>query len=161
MMYEGIIDEILMYSVRSDDGRWIIPVSVDWDYTLTKSSDWTSELFELNEYGFDVLKRWHEKYNVGIIINSMRHEELLEEPLKILHDKGIEIYGVGRNPDQDQDGNIVNKCFSVFDIDDRDVGIPVYKEMGRKRPYVNWEEVEKLMEPILEFIYSKLSLAKL
>jgi hypothetical protein len=39
--------------------------------------------------------------------------------------------------------------------------IPVYKEDGRKRPYVNWEEVEKLMEPILEFIYSKLSLVKL
>ena len=29
MMYEGIIDEILMYSVRSDDGRWIIPVTVN------------------------------------------------------------------------------------------------------------------------------------
>ena len=74
MMYEGVIDEILMYSVRSDDGRWIIPVSVDWDYTLTKSSDWASGHIELNEYGFDVLKRWHKKYNVGIIINSMRHE---------------------------------------------------------------------------------------
>ena len=95
-------------------------------------------------------------------------QKILEAPsiseknsLKILRDKGIEVYGVGRNPNQDQDGNVVNKCFSVFDIDDRDVGIPVYKEKGRKRPYVNWEEVEKLMNPILEFICSKLSLAKL
>lgn len=29
--YEGIIDEILFYSERSSDGRWIIPIEVDWD----------------------------------------------------------------------------------------------------------------------------------
>ncbi len=30
--YEGIIDEILFYSERSSDGKWIIPIEVDWEY---------------------------------------------------------------------------------------------------------------------------------
>lgn len=157
MMYEGVIDEITMYSEKTADGRWIIPISVDWDFTLTKSSDWESGDIELNDYGFTVLRRWQEKYNIGIILNTLRHEEVLVEPLRILREKGIRIYGIGKNPNQDKDGNIVNKCFSVFDIDDRDVGIPVYKELWRKRPYVNWEEVERIMEPILKLIYNKLS----
>ena len=156
-MYEGVIDEITMYSEKTADGRWIIPISVDWDFTLTKSSDWESGHIELNDYGFTVLRRWQEKYNIGIILNTLRHKEVLVEPLKILREKGIRIYGIGKNPNQDKDGNIVNKCFSVFDIDDRDVGIPVYKELWRKRPYVNWEEVERIMEPILKLIYNKLS----
>lgn len=156
-MYEGVIDEITMYSEKTADGRWIIPISVDWDFTLTKSSDWESGDIELNDYGFTVLRRWQEKYNIGIILNTLRHEEVLVEPLRILREKGIRIYGIGKNPNQDKDGNIVNKCFSVFDIDDRDVGIPVYKELWRKRPYVNWEEVERIMEPILKLIYNKLS----
>jgi L-rhamnose mutarotase len=158
-MYDGVVDEILNYSVRGKDGRWIIPISVDWDFTLTKNSDWESGYTELNEYGFEVLKRWQEKYNVGIILNSMRHKAILKEPLKILKAHNIEIYGIGRNPNQDKDGNKVYKCFSVFDIDDRNVGVP--KIDGIQRPYVNWEEVEKIMEPILNQIYYKLKAAKL
>lgn len=161
MKYEGIIDDILMFSVRDNNGRWIIPISVDWDYTLTKSSDIKTGKFELNEYGFTVLKKWQEKYNVGIILNTLRHESELDEPLEIFTKKGIEIYGIGRNPDQDRDGNIVNKCFSVFDIDDRDVGIPVYIEENRKRPYVNWEKVEEILTPLLDIINEKLTLAQI
>ena len=161
MKYEGIIDDILMFSVRDNNGRWIIPISVDWDYTLTTSSDIKTGKFELNEYGFTVLKKWQEKYNVGIILNTLRHESELDEPLEIFTKKGIEIYGIGRNPDQDRDGNIVNKCFSVFDIDDRDVGIPVYIEENRKRPYVNWEKVEEILTPLLDIINEKLTLAQI
>lgn len=36
--YNGVVDEVLYYSERSEDGRWIIPIEVDWDYTLTKCS---------------------------------------------------------------------------------------------------------------------------
>lgn len=160
-MYEGLIDDILMFSVRDKNGRWIIPISVDWDYTLTKSSDIKTGKFELNEYGFTVLKKWQEKYNVGIILNTLRHESELDEPLEIFTKKGIEIYGIGRNPDQDKDGNIVSKCFSVFDIDDRDVGMPVYIEENRKRPYVNWEKVEEILTPLLDIINEKLTLAQI
>ena len=32
--YDGIIDEILYYSERDENGRWIIPIAVDWDEHL-------------------------------------------------------------------------------------------------------------------------------
>ena len=56
--YDGIANEIYYYSEKSDDGRWIIPVEVDWDYTLTKCSDWESGNMELNHEAFPVMKRW-------------------------------------------------------------------------------------------------------
>jgi hypothetical protein len=95
--YDGIIDEVLFYSERSEDGRWIIPIEVDWDYTLTKCSSWEQGTMELNEEGFEVMKRWSKDYNVGWILNSLRHDEILKEPIEILKDKGINLYGVRKN----------------------------------------------------------------
>ena len=57
MKYDGIIDEILFYSERSEDGRWVIPIVVDWDYTLTKCSSWESGEMVINTEAFDIMKR--------------------------------------------------------------------------------------------------------
>ena len=35
--YNGIIDEVLYYSERTEDGRWVIPIEVDWDFTITNA----------------------------------------------------------------------------------------------------------------------------
>jgi hypothetical protein len=147
--YDGIIDEVLFYSERSEDGRWIIPIEVDWDYTLTKCSSWEQGTMELNEEGFEVMKRWSKDYNVGWILNSLRHAQILTEPIEILKDKGINLYGVRKNPRQDMDGNEVPKCFAVFSIDDRNVGIPHKWFEDCNRPHVDWEAVDKQMTPIL------------
>ncbi len=159
--YEGIIDEILFYSERSDDGRWIIPIEVDWDFTLTKCSCWKDDEMIPNKEAFEVMKRWSRDYNVGWILNSLRHDEILQKPLEILREEGITLYGIRKNPNQDKDGNIVPKCFAVFSIDDRNVGIPQAWHEGCKRPHVDWNEVNKMMTPILEEISNVLEKIKI
>jgi hypothetical protein len=159
--YNGIIDEVLYYSERSEDGRWIIPVEVDWDYTLTKCSCWETGEMEINYEAFEVMKRWTKDYNVGWILNSMRHDEILKEPLKTLEKEGVKLYGLRKNPIQDRDGNSVTKSFSVFCIDDRNVGTPVKWFENCNRPHVDWEEVDKIMSPILKHISDNLDKVKL
>jgi hypothetical protein len=157
MRYDGIIDEILFYSERSEDGRWIIPIAVDWDYTLTKCSSWESGEMIINTEAFDVMKRWIRDYNVGFILDTMRHDEILKEPLETLEKHGVKLYGLRKNPQQDKDGNTVPKAFAVFSIDDRNVNIPVKWYEDCTRPYVDWAEVDRIMTPILEHISANLN----
>ena len=157
--YNGVVDEILYYSERTDDGRWIIPIEVDWDYTLTKCSSWEDGTMEINYEAFDIMKRWTKDYNVGWILNSMRHDEILKEPLEILEKEGVKLYNLRKHPKQDNDE--VSKTFAVFTVDDRCVGIPVKWFDGCNRPYVDWVEVDKIMTPILEYISATLNKVKL
>ena len=159
--YNGIIDEVLYYSERTEDGRWVIPIEVDWDFTLTKCSDWGTGEMVLNEEAFEIMRRWTKDYNVGWILNSMRHDEILKEPLETLEKEGIKLYGLRKNPCQDKDGNSVTKSFSVFCIDDRNVGTPVKWFEGCNRPHVDWVEVDKIMSPILKHISDSLDKVKL
>ena len=157
MKYDGIIDEILFYSERSEDGRWVIPIAVDWDYTLTKCSSWESGEMVINTEAFDIMKRWIKDYNVGFILDTMRHDEILKEPLETLEKHGVKLYGLRKNPQQDKDGNTVPKAFAVFSIDDRNVNIPVKWHEDCTRPYVDWIEVDRIMTPILEHISANLN----
>ena len=159
--YNGLIDEVLYYSERTEDGRWIIPIEVDWDFTLTKCSSWDSGEMVLNEEAFEIMRRWTKDYNVGWILNSMRHDEILKEPLETLEKEGIKLYGLRKNPCQDKDGNSVTKSFSVFCIDDRNVGTPVKWFEDCNRPHVDWVEVDKIMSPILKHISDSLDKVKL
>ncbi len=161
--YNGIIDEVLYYSERSKDGRWIIPIEVDWDYTLTKCSSWDEGTMEINYEAFEVMKRWTKDYNVGWILNSMRNDKLLEEPLKILEKEGVKLYNLRKNPLQDEDdaNNEVTKSFAVYCIDDRNAGTPHKWFEGCNRPYVDWEAIDKIMTPILEHISATLNKVRL
>lgn len=158
--YDGVVDEVLYYSEKSEDGRWIIPIEVDWDYTLTKCSCWEDGTMEINYNAFEIMKRWTKDYNVGWILNSMRHDEILKEPLKTLEKEGVKLYSLRKNPRQDKDGNEVTKAFAVFCIDDRNVGTPIKWLEGCNRPYVDWGEVDKIMSPILEYMSDKLNKVK-
>ena len=159
--YNGIIDEVLYYSERSKDGRWIIPIEVDWDYTLTKCSSWDEGTMEINYEGFEVMKRWSKDYNVGWILNSMRHDEILKEPLEILEKEGVKLYSLRKNPCQDKDGNEVTKAWAVFCIYDRNVGTPHKWLDGCNRPYVDWGAIDKIMSPILQHMSDTLNKVKL
>ena len=159
--YDGVVNEVLYYSERGKDGRWIIPIEVDWDFTLTKCSSWATGEMEINEEAFEVMKRWTKDYGVGWILNSMRHDEILKEPLETLEKEGVKLYGLRKNPCQDKDGNSVTKSFSVFCIDDRNVGTPVKWFEDCNRPHVDWAEVDKIMSPILKHISDSLDKVKL
>lgn len=161
--YDGIIDEVLYYSERSEDGRWIIPIEVDWDYTLTKCSSWETGEMVLNEEAFEVMRRWSKDYNVGWILNSMRHDEILKEPLITLEKEGVKLYGLRKNPRQlnDEHNKEVTKSFAIMSIDDRNVGTPVKWFENCNRPHVDWVEVDKIMSPILKHISDNLGKVKL
>lgn len=160
--YNGIIDEVLYYSERTEDGRWVIPIEVDWDFTITKCSSWETGEMVLNKEAFEVMKRWTKDYNVGWILNSMRCDELLKEPLIILEKEGIKLYSLRKNPRQLDDGynKEVTKSFAVFCIDDRNVNILVKWLDGCNRPYVDWMEIDKIMSPILKYISDNLDKIK-
>ena len=159
--YNGIVDEVLCYSKRSDNGRWIIPIEVDWDFTLTKCSDWNHNNMVVNDEAFPIMRRWIEEYNVGFILNSMRHDEILKEPLTILEKQHIKLYGLRKNPTQDKDGNEVTKCFAVFSVDDRNIGCPHKWMEGCDRPYVDWGKVDEIMSPILKYVSDTLDKVKI
>lgn len=161
--YNGIIDEILYYSERSEDGRWIIPIEVDWDYTLTRCSSWEKGTMDINYDAFEVMKRWTKDYNVGWILNSMRNNELMKEPLLTLEKEGVKLYSLRKNPRQmGDDGNgEVTKSFAVFCIDDRNVNTPHKWLDGCNRPHVDWRAVDKIMSPILQYISDTLNKVKL
>ena len=157
--YNGIIDEVLYYSERSEDGRWIIPIEVDWDYTLTKCSSWDEGTMEINYEGFEVMKRWSKDYNVGWILNSMRHDEILKEPLEILEKEGVKLYSLRKNPRQKEDE--VTKSFAIMSIDDRNLGVPLKWFKNCNRPHVDWEKVDKMASPLLDYISKQLDKVKL
>ena len=161
MKYDGIIDEILFYSERSEDGRWVIPIVVDWDYTLTKCSSWESGEMVINTEAFDIMKRWIKDYNVGFILDTMRHDEILKEPLETLEKYGVQLYGLRKNPQQDKDGNTVPKAFAIMSIDDRNLGVPVKWHEDCTRPYVDWKKVDEIASPLLEHISKQLDKVKL
>lgn len=161
MKYDGVIREILYYGERSENGRWVIPIAVDWDYTITKCSNWAEGTMEINFDALKILKEWTEKYNVGWILDTMRHDDILQEPLKILDENGVKLYGIRKNPQQDKDGNSVPKVWAVFSIDDRNIGTPTKMLEGCDRPHVDWDEVNKIMSPILQEMSDKLDKLKL
>ena len=158
MKYDGIIDEILFYGERSENGRWVIPILVDWDFTITKCSNWDDGTMDVNLDAIRVMKEWTEKYNVGWILDTMRPDNLLDEPLKVLEENKVKMYGIRRNPQQEMHEH---KIFALFCLDDRNIGTPLMMGEGCNRPCVNWEEVDKIMSPVLQEISEKLDKAKL
>ena len=86
----------------------------------------------------------------------MRHDEILEEPLRILKEQGIELYGVRKNPMQEKEPNEVTKSFAIFCIDDRNINCPHQWLEGCNRPHVDWRKVDNIMRPILEEMKEKL-----
>ena len=152
--YDGIVWEIVHHSEKTNDGRWVIPIEVDWDFTITKCSSWENNSMEVDEVALKVMREWQIKYNVGWILNTMRPNEMLVEPMRILRENNIDVYGVRANPIQGKGD--VTKVFAIMSIDDRNLGVPHKWAEGCDRPHVDWEEVDKLGKPILEAIYEKL-----
>ena len=88
----------------------------------------------------------------------MRNGDNLKKAVDAINDNGIELYGVGRNPLQGNSDELSGKIFSVFDIDDKNVGIPLVCEPNM-RPYVDWKKVDNIMSPILNEICKRTSYA--
>lgn len=91
-------------------------------------------------YAVDVLRKLvaagHE-----LILFTMRHDELLRDAEAWFRMKEIPLFAKNCNPSFETGSR---KIYGHVVIDDHNIGIPLYREMGMK-PYVNWYEVEKLL----------------
>lgn len=121
-----------------------LPVCVDFDGTLVTHR--YPLIGEENKPCVDVLKKWSDN-GVGIILDTMRSGKLLDEAVQWCKERGIELYGVGKDPYQNE-WTDSNKCYGVFSVDDRNLGIPLKCEKN-ERPKVDWEKVDSLFSEIV------------
>lgn len=155
MNVDKICEELIWYGEKDKNGKFPIFIILDFDFTLTKESSWLNGTFVENEGCFEILRKWEEEFNCKYILETMRAGDLVQPAVDFCKSKGLEFFGVGRNPLQDRDGDVTCKCWGVFDIDDRNVMIPLLcPENGR--PYVNWEILEQYLTPILRKIHDRL-----
>lgn len=156
MNVDKICEEILWYSKKDENtDKWIIPVVVDFDYTLTKESSWLEGTFTKNNNCFDIMKKWEDEFGVKFMLETMRGEDNIQPAIDFCRENGIEFFGIGRNPLQDADGDTTCKCWGIWSIDDRNAGIFLHcPDDGR--PYVNWEILDDYLTPILRKVYNRL-----
>jgi hypothetical protein len=92
-----------------------------------------------------VLKRIVEEGG-QLILWTMRSGEHLQDAVDWFEDRGIPLYGVQRNPDQD-DWTDSPKAYAKLYIDDAALGCPLKHGSRGERPYVDWDAVEQLIWP--------------
>ena len=155
MNVDKICEELIWYGKKFDDGRYGIYIVIDFDFTITKASSWLHGTFEENDHCIETMKKWEKDFGVKFILETMRGEKHIQPAIDFCKSKGIEFFGIGRNPLQDSDGDLSCKCWGVFDIDDRNCMIPLVCPKDA-RPYVNWEILDMYMTPILRKISKRL-----
>lgn len=156
MNVDKICEELIWYGKRSEENhKYEIYISIDFDFCLTKISSWATGEIVKNDSCFDILKKWEKEFNCKYILDTMRTGDNLRKAVDFINENGIELYGIGKNPLQDADGQITNKSWAVFSIDDRNCMIPLICPKD-SRPYVNWYVLEAYMTPILRKISKRI-----
>lgn len=134
-----------------ENGKAIIPICVDFDGTIVEHE--YPKIGKENKHCFEVMRKFSELYNVGWILDTMRPSKLCKEAVKYIEEHGIKLYGIGKEPNQ-RKWTDSPKAYGLFSIDDRNIGVPLIHEKG-KRPYVDWKKVEEILEPILQKLTEK------
>lgn len=130
-----------------DENGLKIPINLDFDGCCVHHN--FPYIGKENEHCVETLKKWIDKYNVGIILNTSRPSYLVPPVLKWFEERDIKIWAVGKNPTQDEWTNSP-KSYGYY-IDDMCVGIPLlYDSAGRAR--VDWKKLDEIFTPFLEKI---------
>ena len=122
--------------------RKYLSIALDFDGTLA-THEWPSIGIEL-ENMVNVLKRVQEKGH-KLVLNTMRSGKELDESVEWCKDRGIELYGVNFNPDQES-WTTSPKVFANLYIDDAALGVKLDYYTDGTRPSVNWFWVEEMLE---------------
>lgn len=80
-----------------------------------------------------------------IILNTMRSGEKLDAAVKWFSDRKIVLWGVNRNPEQEE-WTTSPKVYADWYIDDSALGCPIMFIDGVRRPVVKWSKVRTLLE---------------
>lgn len=140
---EGLKNELNKLSEKRN-GKNIIPICVDFDSTMV-NSDYPNVISE-NDNCSEILKRWTNDYNVGVILDTLRGGDDLQIAVDWCNSKEIPLYGIGSNPTQTK-FVFSNKSYGIFSIDDRNIGCPLKESLGKY--VVDWEKIVEILEPIL------------
>ncbi len=89
-------------------------------------------------------------HGARIILYTMRSDgpksgNTLTEAADYMESGGIKLYGVNRNPDQD-DWTSSPKAYGDVYIDDSAIGCPLIQPKGFSRPCVDWKKVGPQLE---------------
>jgi hypothetical protein len=81
-----------------------------------------------------------------LILNTMRCGKELQDAVDWFKENDIPLYGINEDPEQ-KEWTQSPKVYANLYIDDAALGCPliVPKSAGDIRPFVDWEEVEKLI----------------
>ena len=88
---------------------------------------------------------WLQDLGVRLILFTMRSGRQRREAVEWFETKGIKLWGVNRNPEQDA-WTDSPKVYAHRYIDDAAVGCPLIRPDGR-RPYVDWPAIRRLLDP--------------
>ncbi len=80
-----------------------------------------------------------------IILNTMRSGDKLAAAVRWFHDRGIELWDVNRNPEQ-EGWTSSPKVYADIYIDDSALGCPLMFIDGTRRPVVKWAKIRQLLE---------------
>lgn len=123
-----------------------LKIAIDFDGTVVEHR------FPLvgkdNEHCVEILKSWIEKYDIGLILDTMRCRKELKDAVKWFKDRGIPLYSVSKDPTQET-WTTSNKCYAHYSIDDRNVGTPLLLDSDGYRTKVDWLKLNEIFEPIL------------
>ena len=155
MNVDKICEELIWYGKKFENGKYGIYIVIDFDFTITKASSWLHGTFTENDHCIETMKKWEKEFGVKFILETMRGEKHIQPAIDFCKSKGIDFFGIGRNPLQDSDGDLSCKCWGVYDIDDRNMGIPLVCP-EKERPYVDWKKLDEMMTPILEKISKRI-----
>lgn len=96
------------------------------------------------EGAVDVLRALNRKGH-RLILYTMRSGTKLEAAVKWFKDRKIELWGVNRNPEQ-ENWTESPKVHADIYIDDSALGCPIMFIDGVRRPVVNWAKVRAQLE---------------
>ena len=117
-------------------------IAVDFDGTCVEH-DYPEVGLEV-EGAVATLRALQEKGH-RIILFTMRSGKKLEAAERWFKERKIELWGVNRNPEQEEWTESV-KVYAHLYIDDSNLGCPIMFIDGVRRPVVNWAKVRQQLE---------------
>lgn len=125
----------------ADKGKKHIPtIAVDFDGTcVTHEYPHTG----LDTGGVPVLKELTGR-GYRLILLTMRSGELLDKAREWFRKNDIPLYAINENPEQ-KSWTQSQKVHADLYIDDNALGCPIKFRDGVRRPFVDWQEVRRLL----------------
>ncbi len=78
-----------------------------------------------------------------LILWTMRSDQGLQDAVDWFEAHGIPLYGIQRNPTQDEWTNSP-KCYAKLYIDDAALGCPLLPGLKGERPFVDWKAISEI-----------------